>query len=141
MSFQKLTYSGNKCNNYIYFTFVGEYFDTKIITKRLNIEPTKIRHKVPKSTSWNLQISIGSKIDLATPTENIIKLLEPKIEEIVKLKKALNLETRLQFVIHIDINPESSTPYFGLNKRTIQFLAKTGTEVDFDIYKSDTIDY
>jgi hypothetical protein len=42
-------------------------------------------------------------------------------------------------VIDIDINPDSSTPYFGLNKRTIDFLAKTESNVDFDLYKTDTI--
>jgi hypothetical protein len=42
-------------------------------------------------------------------------------------------------VIDIDINPDSSTPYFGLNKRTIDFLGRTKTEVDFDLYKADTI--
>ena len=51
----------------------------------------------------------------------------------------LMLETRLQFVVDIDINPESSTPYFPLNKRIIKFLNQTETEVDFDIYKADTI--
>lgn len=142
MSFKKLTYSGNKCNSYIYFTFEGEYFDTEIITKKLNIEPTTTRLKkdpVPKSTSWKLQINIGNEIDLATPTADLIYLLEPKIEEIVKLKKEHNLETRLQFVIDVDINPESSTPYFPFNKRIIKFLFHTNTEVDFDIYKADTL--
>lgn len=42
-------------------------------------------------------------------------------------------------MIDIDINPEASTPYFGLNKRTISFLSKTDTEVGFDVYKADTI--
>ena len=56
-----------------------------------------------------------------------------------EIKGKYDLTTRIQFVIDIDINPESSTPYFGLNKRTVEFLAKTGTEVDFDPYKSDTI--
>ncbi len=42
-------------------------------------------------------------------------------------------------MVNIDINPDASTPYFGLNKRTIDFLAKTETEVDFDLYKTDTI--
>lgn len=142
MSFKKLTYSGNKCNNYVYFTFQGEYFDVEKITNELNIEPTTIRLKknpVPNSTSWILRINIGNEIDIVTPTESIVNLLEPKIGEIVKLKKALNLETRLQYVIDIDINPESSTPYFPLNNRIIEFLYLTETEVDFDIYKVDTI--
>jgi hypothetical protein len=139
---QKLTYSGNACNNYVYFSFDGDYFDVAIITKELKIEPTSIRLKkdpIPKSTSWKLQIDVGSETDLASPTEDIIKQLEPKIDEIVKLKKDLNLETRLQFVIDIDINPESSTPYFPLKKRIIKFLNQTETEVDFDIYKADTV--
>lgn len=98
MSFQKLTYSGNNCNNYVYFSFDGDYFDVEIITKELKIEPTSVRLKkdpIPKSTSWILRIDVGSEIDLATPTDDIIKQLEPKIDEIVKLKKELNLETRL----------------------------------------------
>lgn len=142
MKHQKLTYSGIKCNNYLYFTFHAEYFDTDEISSDLNIEPTsvKIKHEpIPKSTSWNYKIPIGDKIDLEKPLEKLIDIFEPKMEEIQKLKKKYNLETRLQFVIDIDINPESSTPYFGLNKRTINFLNKTETEVDFDLYKVDTI--
>ena len=76
---------------------------------------------------------------MVTPLEKLVTLFEDKAEEINRLKKELGLTTRLQFVIDIDINPEASTPYFGLNKRTIDFLSKTGTEVDFDVYKADTI--
>lgn len=66
-------------------------------------------------------------------------MLEPKTEIINRLKNQFDLTTRIQFVIDIDVNPESSTPYFGLNKKVIDFLAKTGTEVDFDLYKTNTI--
>jgi hypothetical protein len=142
MKFQKLTYSGTKCNNYIYFVFDAEDFDTDKVTNELKIEPTSVRIKkdpVPKSTSWKYQINVGSEIDLETPLEKLINILEPKIEEIIRLKERYNLETRLQFVIDIDINPKSSTPFFMLNKRTIKFLNKTETEVDFDLYKADAI--
>ena len=30
---QKITYSGTQCNNYLYFAFDAEYFDTTEITK------------------------------------------------------------------------------------------------------------
>lgn len=73
-----------------------------------------------------------------SPLEKLIDILEPKIEEIITIKEKYNLETRIQFVIDIDINPESSTPFFGLNKRTINFLNITETDVDFDLYKADT---
>ncbi len=140
--YEKLTYSGNKCNNYLYFSFDSEYFDTKKITEELNIEPTSVMIKkepVPKSTSWKYQIVAGNEIDLESYLQQLIDIFEPKAEIINKLKNKYDLTTRIQFVIDIDIDPESSTPYFGLNKRAVDFLAKTGTEVDFDLYKADTI--
>ncbi|MFL1013696.1 DUF4279 domain-containing protein [Flavisericum labens] len=137
-----LTYSGTECNNYLYFSFDAEYFDTEKITAELNIKPTSVMIKkepVPKSTAWKYQIDAGNEIDLESYLEKLIDIFEPKAETINGLKEKYDLTTRIQFVIDIDINPESSTPYFGLNKRTVDFLAKTGTEVDFDLYKSDTI--
>jgi len=139
---EKLTYSGTECNNYVYFAFDAEYFETEKVTAELNINPTSVKIKknpIPKSTSWKYQIDVGGGIDLETPLEQLINIFEPIIEEINRLKVKFKLETRLQFVIDIDINPDSSTPYFGLNKRTINFLNKTETEVDFDLYKADTI--
>lgn len=140
--YEKLTYSGNECNNYVYFSFDAEYFDTEKITEELNIEPTSVMIKkepIPKSTAWKYQVDAGSEIDLENFLKKLIDIIEPKIEIINRLKEKYDLTTTIQFVIDIDINPESSTPYFGLNKRTIDFLAKTGTEVDFDLYKADTI--
>ncbi len=140
--YEKLTYGGTECNNYLYFSFDAEYFDTKEITEKLNIEPSSIMIKkepVPISTAWKYQINAGIEMDLETYLEKLIDIFEPKIEIINNLKDKLNLTTRLQFVIDIDINPDSSTPNFGLNKRTINFLSKTETEVDFDLYKADTI--
>jgi hypothetical protein len=142
MTFEKITYSATECNNYLYFSFDSDYFDTDVVTAQLGIEPTSLMIKndpVPKSTSWKFQIEVGQEIDLETPLEKLVTLFENKTEEINRLKKELGLTSRLQFVIDIDINPEASTPYFGLNKRTINFLSKTETEVDFDVYKADTI--
>ena len=142
MTFEKLSYSGTEYNNYLYFSFDAEYFDTDVVTSEMELEPTSLMIKnnpIPKSTSWKYSIDVGNKIDLETPLEKLINQLESKIDDINKLKNQLGLTTRLQFVINIDIKPDASTPYFGLNKRTIDFLSRTGTEVDFDVYKADTI--
>ena len=139
---QKLTYSGKECNNYLYFAFDAETINTSEVTKTLGIEPTSLMIKkelITKSSSWKYRIDARNDIDLETHLEELIKLFEPKINEITSLKKKYNLETRIQFVIDIDINPDASMPFFGLNKRTIKFLGLTETEVDFDIYKADTI--
>ncbi len=141
MTFDKITYSGTDCNNYLYFSFDAELFDSELLTTEMGIDPTMVIRKkdiVPKSTSWKYKIEIGNKINLEIHIEKLIDIFEPKIEIINRLKKEFNLETRLQFVIDIDINPDTSTPYFGLNKRTINFLGKTETEVNFDLYKVDT---
>jgi hypothetical protein len=142
MTFVRITYSGTECNNYLYFSFDAEYFDTEKITNELDIEPTSVMIKkepVPKSTAWKYQIDAGNEIDLESYLEKLIDIFKPKVEIINRLKNKYDLTTRIQFVIDIDVNPESSTPYFGLNKKAIDFLAKTGTEVDFDLYKTDTI--
>ena len=142
MAYEKLTYSGTECNNYLYFSFDAEYFETDAITDELKIEPTSVmikKNPVPKSTSWNYKIDAGNEIELETFLEKLIDVFEPKIEHINRLKERLKLETRLQFVIDIDINPDESTPSFGLNKRTIDFLSRTNTDVNFDLYKSDKI--
>jgi len=142
MTYQKLTYFGSECNYYLYFAFDAEYFDTEIITRKLKIEPTSVMIKqnpIPKSTSWEYKIIAGNDSNLGTYLGQLLDIFEPKIELINNLKKAYNLDTRLQFVAYIDIDPEASTPYFGLNARAIDFLGKTGTEVDFDLYKADTI--
>jgi hypothetical protein len=142
MTYEKLTYSGTECKNYLYFSFDAEFFDIDIVTKELELKPTSVMIKKdpgPKSTSWSYRIDAGSDIDLEIHLEKLIEIFENKVFEINQLKEKLNLETRLQFVIDIDINPDSSTPYFGLNKRIIDFLGKTGTQVDFDLYKTDTI--
>ncbi len=142
MAFTKITYSGSTCNNYIYFAFYAEYFEVEKVTIGLGLKPTSVMIKkdpVPKSTSWAYKITVGNEIDLETPLEKLIEIFETKIDEINRLKKKFDLRTRIQFVIDIDIDPDASTPYFGLNNRTIDFLKKTETEVDFDVYKADTI--
>ncbi len=142
MKHQKMTYSGTKCNNYVYFAFYAEQFDINVITKELNIDPTSTTIKkepIPKETYWEFKIEAHNDINLETYLEKLIDVFENKVDRINHLKKILKLETILCFVVDIDINPEVSTPYFGLNKRTIDFLSKTETTVDFDLYKSDTI--
>lgn len=142
MPYQKLTYSGTECNNYLYFCLYADYFDVEIVTRALQLEPTSVKlmqNPVPKATSWKYRINAGAEINLEKYLEILITVLEPKINEINQLKEKLKLETYIMLVIDIDINPEASTPYFGLNKRTINFLDKTETTVHFDLYKADTI--
>ena len=140
--YQKLTYGGTECNSYLYFAFYADCFDVNLVTEKLHLMPTSVRIKqepIPVSTSWNYRVDAGNEVDLVTFINKLIDVFDPKIEEILHIKKELNLKTVLQFVIYIDIDPETSTPFFGFNDRVIHFLAQTRTEVDFDIYKADRL--
>ncbi len=142
MPFVKLTYSGTVCKNYLYFSFDADLFDVELVTLELNIQPTLVKIKsdpVPKKTCWNYQIDAGDDIILEPYLEKLLDTFESKIDVINQLKQKFKLRTRLIFVIDIDINPDASTPTFGLNKRAIGFLSETETLVDFDLYKADTI--
>lgn len=141
MAYEKLTYSGSECNNYFYFSFYGDSFDEGKITKEMELTPTKVRMKgnpFPKNSLWKFKIELGKKIDFETPLREFVKILKSKTSIINALKKEYSLQTRFQFVIDIDIDPDASTPYFGLNKEIISFLSETNTEVDFDLYKVDS---
>lgn len=92
---------------------------------------------MPKTTSWKY-IQEADAIDIKSFIQQLVGIFEANVEIINQLKRELFLDTRLQFVIQIDINPALSTPYFGLDKRTISFLGRTNTVVDFDIYKRDS---
>jgi len=81
--YEKLTYSSNKCKNYLYFSFDAEYFDTEKITEKLNIQPTSVMIKkepVPKSTSWKYRIDAGKEINLEKHLLQLVEIFEPRID-------------------------------------------------------------
>jgi hypothetical protein len=128
----------SQTKNYVYFSFDAHFFDPNVISAKLDIEPTSISIKkdpVPIKTSWNYRIIADDNIDLESPLQKLIDLFESKVDLINELKEKLEIETRLQFVIYIDMNLEVSTPFFGLNNRVVDFIGRTKTEVDFDLYK------
>lgn len=128
-------------NSYLYFSFRGDFFDTTELTNILNIQPTSVMIKkdlIPKSNSWNYLIDAGNDLDLEKHLNQLVQIFDSKIEIINRVKKEQNLENVIQFVIDIDTHPESSTPYFILNHKVIEFLYNTGTEMDYDLYKYDS---
>ncbi len=140
--YEKLTYSGTESNNYLYFALYAECFDVDLVTKGLMIEPTSTsikKYPVPVSTYWCYRIDAGTEINLEVYLDKLIDIFEEKINDINKLKERYKLESKIQFVVDVDINPELSTPTFGIDKRVVSFLYSTGTIIDYDLYKVDSI--
>ena len=135
-------------NSYVYFAFSGNDFDPTHVTQELGIEPTDFWRKgdpgkyiqQQKYSCWRL-VSTGNEVlDIDKLVVEVISQLTHKISEIVILKDKLHLETFLEVVMYIDTNDEQSTPMLGHDLSVIEFLYKTGTRTDLDIYRYTSTD-
>lgn len=56
------------------------------------------------------------------------------------MKEQYSLDTVLEIVMYIDINEEESTPFLGHSIDVIDFLYRTRTTTDLDIYRYNSYD-
>ncbi|MDI9310250.1 MAG: DUF4279 domain-containing protein [Limnohabitans sp.] len=133
-----------KTGTYVYFALKGENFDFNLITDRLGIQPTEVSN-VGEQGRYTSSLSFGSWI-LSTERgkedifidnliNEIVDKLFGKIDIINELKKKFQLESVLEIVMYVDVNEEVSTPALNYNLKAIEFLFKTQTVVDVDIYR------
>lgn len=130
-------------NTYVYFRLNGGDIDSRKITDRLGIQPTSIRFfgekkykNAPSFSSWVLSTDpTKPEIFIEELVAEIVNQLFDKIEAINELKSELDLHSRLEIVLQVDSNEEKSTPSLGLDLRAIEFLHRTQTDVDIDIYR------
>jgi len=131
-------------NSYVYFALTGDNFDTDEVTNRLGITPTDSWKKGDKGqfkpilefASWRLSTDKGQEyLQIDKLVDEIVSKLFDKIEIINDLKRQFQLNSVLEIVLYIDTNEDSSTPALGHDLRTIEFLYRTGTTTDVDIYR------
>lgn len=131
-------------SSYVYFALTGDNFDTNEVTSRIGITPTDSWSKGDKGkykpiiefASWKLSTDKGQEYILIDKlVDEIISKLFDKIEIINDLKRQFQLNSVLEIVLYIDTNEDSSTPALGHDLRTIEFLYRTGTTTDVDIYR------
>jgi len=134
-------------NSRVYFALKGENFKPAEITVRLGIEPTTTWQKGDKGqytsqlkfSSWQLETEEGKEplwIDQLVTA--VIAKLEDRAETILQLKQEFGLESVLAIVLYVDVNEDESTPALGHDLRTINFLYRTQTRTDVDIYRYDS---
>ncbi len=138
-----------KGNSYVYFALTGNDFKPQYITKKLGIEPSEFWRKGDKGkhnpslkfSCWKISTKKGEEyFEIDNLVNEIVELLFDKIDEINELKQKLELTSVLEIVMDIDINPDQSTPTIGHNLKTIEFLYKTRTETDVDIYRFNSME-
>ncbi len=134
--------------SYVYFALTGNDFDPDVITESIGIKPTEKwrkgdqgKYKKNKEYScWKLTSTKDKEyIFIDKLVDEIVNKLFEKIEIIVQLKKQYNLSSTLEIVLYVDINEDQSTPALGHNLKTIEFLYKTQTETDIDIYRFNSL--
>ncbi|MGB3868767.1 MAG: DUF4279 domain-containing protein [Flavobacteriales bacterium] len=136
-------------NSYVYFGLKGDNFNPDHITSALQILPTEIRRKGEaignsgnkiKFSAWYLYSDKTDNLFVNKLVEDVVERLFDKIDVINILKKEFHLTSILEIVLYIDENEEVSTPLIGHDLKTIEFLFRTNTETDVDIYKFNSIE-
>jgi hypothetical protein len=131
-------------SSYVYFALKGDNFDTDEVTNRLGITPSDSRRKGDKGfykpavefAWWRLSTGIGKEyLQIDNLVDEIVSKLYDKIEIINDLKRQFQLNSVLEIVLYIDTNEDNSAPALGHDLRTIEFLYRTGTTTDVDIYR------
>lgn len=134
-------------NSQVYFALKGEDFKPAEITARLGIEPTTTWQKGDKGqynsqlkfSSWQLETEEGKEpLWIDQLVTEVIAKLEDRAEIILQLKQEFGLESVLAIVLYVDVNEDESTPALGHDLRTINFLYRTQTRTDVDIYRYDS---
>jgi len=135
------------CNSYVKFSLCGDDFDPKIITEKIGLEPTRCWRKGDKGeynpdlkySCWTISTEKGKEyINIDKLVDEIVTRLSDKIEIIIELKQIFNLHSVLGIVLDIDTNQDKSTPAIGHDLKTIDFLYRTQTTTDIDIYRFDS---
>jgi hypothetical protein len=133
-----------KGNTYVYFALTGDNFDPQIVTEKIGVIPTEKWRKGDKGkykpnleySCWKLSTDKGKEYILVDSlVDEVISILFDKIEIINELKNQFNLDSVLEIVMYIDTNEEQSTPALGHDLKTIEFLHRTQTKTDVDIYR------
>lgn len=134
-------------NSYVYFALQGDDFEPSEITRFLGIEPTITWKKGDKGrytsclkyTCWQLEAVRGNEpLLIDNLVTEIIAKLEDRVEIIRNLKQEFGLDSVLKIVLFVDIDEEQSTPALGHDLWTINFLYRTQTRTDVDIYRYDS---
>ena len=131
-------------SSYVYFALKGDNFDTDEVTNRLGITPTNSWRNGDKGfykpavefAMWRLATDKGKEyIQIDNLVDEIVSKLYDKIEIFNDLKRQYKLDSVLEIVLYIDTNEDNSAPALGHDLKTIEFLYRTGTNTDVDIYR------
>jgi hypothetical protein len=127
--------------SYVYFAFVGEHFSPKDIDLRLGIVATEAwqqgssngRSLPHRFSYWKLAVTAEkADTDIRLLLQNLVALLNDKIELINSIKAELQADTILKVVLQTNNSSDSAahTAAMSFDTATINFLHQTGASID-----------
>ncbi|MFS0854728.1 DUF4279 domain-containing protein [Paenibacillus taichungensis] len=129
-----------KTNIMAEFIITGDYFEPKLVTEQIGIEPSgtyikgeKIddRDLYRKETCWFLETDYQESFDVNQQLNYLLNLLEPHIEKLKTLRMKHNLNFLFSFSIRV-MNNES--PAISIEQKAISIAYDLKAEFDFDLY-------
>lgn len=121
----------------IHFSIFGDCNEIDNITEIIGINPTKIKYKKDcelknlAEDSWTLSIGYRKSNDICELLDEIIELLECKVEKINLIKSKMNLESLIIIVVQ---SYNNELPIYEINMKCLKFANATNSEIHFDNY-------
>lgn len=100
----------------------------KFIVEQFGVTPVWDRHTFFIGQNANYDVDVNKMIRIT------LKDLFGKEENLRELRKRFGVETMLEIVPYISVDCEKPTQILSLDRDIIEFLYKSGTEVDLDYY-------
>lgn len=119
---------------------IGDIYDTDKVSSELKMQPTKkwsqgdpIRStgKHYGYTAWIFNIGTDETIDVNSQIKKLKDVFETKDGILLKLKDEFDLELSIDVVIIVS---GDEFPAIYLDEEVINFSARIGARVDFDVY-------
>ena len=124
----------------VYFTLIGDDFNTDYVKEMLHINPTYIRHKnkvickektFNKCTEWGTLIKKECSMDINVQINKALDLYKDKVDLLNKIRIECNAIWNLEIVIYIE---NGDVPSMFFSQKILKFLASIDAKMDCDIY-------
>lgn len=126
----------------VYFSLFGNNFPIDMVTKKLEVTPTKAYKKgdlIPncsvthyrKETSWDFGTGYQDSLDVNGQLNQILYKFRGKESLINEIIEDYSIDCKFIIVIKIE---NGNTPALYLNKDIVKFASDIGAEFDVDLY-------
>ena len=125
------------------YTLTGMEFDPDVITRKLQIAPTKtwrlgdpiqetiLRHK---HDGWSISSDLSDTDDLEDHMRALLKLIYPRRKQLEQLRRQYKLEAEFACAIY---TYDGSRPAIHFDSEIVRQVAELGAEIDIDLFILD----